>query len=239
MDAPQPDHEEDPKWSFTPARGVRPKVWSSTSQPWLRAEGPDLVSHPHRWNNKEMLKILHQYWWKTLMPCGRIMIFMCILYENFSEPKALCMAQLQATSFWLPLAQHKTAGWWVPPPTIPGLQLEQYMPSPASSNFRVVREQRTLALARALQAHAEESGCPAGVLCDAGRELQWCMAPLLALSGDEIVEASLQPVEGECRTSLTPEKEATLLGNIKPDIQSDVKPDIKAPHVLALLEIWE
>ena len=81
--------------------------------------------------------------------------------------------------------------------------LEQNMPSPASSNCRVMREQRTLALARVLQSHAKESGCPTGVLCDAARELQWCMAPLLALSGDEIVGASLlQPVEGELSWSI-------------------------------------
>ena len=103
-----------------------------------------------------------------------------------------------------------------------------------------MREQSTLALARALQFHAEESGCHAGVLCDAVRELQWCMPPLLALNGDEIVEASLlQPMEGEHGTSPMPEEEATLLGDIKSNIHSDIKPDVKAPHVPALLEIQE
>ena len=48
-----------------------------------------------------------------------------------------------------------------------------------------------MALARVLQACAEESGFLTGVLCDAVWELQRCMAPLLALNGDEIVEASL------------------------------------------------
>ena len=114
------------------------------------------------------------------------------------------------------------------------------MPSPASSNFWIVRKHRTIALARTLQAHAEESGCPTGVLCEVARELQQCMAPLLALNGDEIVGASLlQSMEGECRTSPTPEEEAALLGDIKPDIQSDVKPNIEAPQVPELLEICE
>ena len=225
---------------FHPARGVKTKVQSSTSQPHLRLEGPDLVSHPCRWIRAEMLKIPHQYWWKTMMPCGRMMMFACVLHENFSESEAHCMAQWQTVAFWLPLAQHKSTGWWAPPPAIPKLWLEQYMPSPASSNVRVMRQQGTLALARALQAHTKESGYPIGVICDVARELQQCMAPLLALKGDEIVEASLlQPVEGECRTSPTPEEEATLLGDIKPDIGSDVKLDVKVWQVPALLEICE
>ena len=44
-----------------PAGGARPKVQSSASQPWLRPEGPDPVSHPYRWINAEMLKIPKQY----------------------------------------------------------------------------------------------------------------------------------------------------------------------------------
>ena len=50
----------------------------------------------------------------------------------------------------------------------------------------------------------------------------------------KIVEASLlRPIEGECRTSLTPEEEATLLGNIKPEI----KHKIELPQVPEQLEI--
>ena len=69
-----------------------------------------------------------------------------------------------------------------------------------------MREQRTLALAFTLQAHMEESSCPTGVLCEAARELQLCMALLLVLNEGEIVEASLlQSMEGECRTYPLPE----------------------------------
>ena len=97
-----------------------------------------------------------------------------------------------------------------------------------------MREQRVLALARALQAHAEESSCPMGVLCEAARELQWYMAPLLILNEDETVEASLlQSVEGECGTCPMPEEEATLLGDVKPSIQSN----IEVPQIPKLLEI--
>ena len=67
-----------------------------------------------------------------------------------------------------------------------------------------------------LQAHAEESGCPTGVLCEVVWEMQWCMAPLLVLNSSDIVEASLlKSVEGEHRTSPMPEEEAALLSNVK------------------------
>ena len=42
-----------------------------------------------------------------------------------------------------------------------------------------------MALARVLQAYTEELGFPAGVHCYAEQELQWCIAPLLVLNGNE------------------------------------------------------
>ena len=93
-----------------------------------------------------------------------------------------------------------------------------------------------MAFARVLQACAKKSGFPTGVLCDVAWELQWYMAPLLVLNSDAIVEASLLiPIEGECRTSPTPEEEATLLDDIKPNI----KHEIELPWVLEQLEICE
>ena len=86
-----------------------------------------------------------------------------------------------------------------------------------------MRQQKTLALAWALQAHTKESGFPTGVFCDVAWELQHCMAPMLVLNGDEIVQASL------------PEEEAILLGDIKADIKLDIKP----PHIPEWLEIQE
>ena len=88
-------------------------------------------------------------------------------------------------------AQQEMAGWWAPPPTIPRLHLEDYMPSPASSNFQIMRQQKTLALARVLQACNGESGFPHR------SPLWWCVetavvhGSLLVLNGDKIVEASL------------------------------------------------
>ena len=55
---------------------------------------------------------------------------------------------------------------------------------------------------------------PPGVLCDVACDLQRCMAPLMCLEGDEIVEASLLgPTDDESRMCPTPEEEALLLGD--------------------------
>ena len=69
------------------------------------------------------------------------------------------------------------------------------------------------------------------------------MAPLLVLNGNKIIEASLLRHAGECRTSPTPEEEATLLGDIKPNIKHKIKQEIKCkiepPQILEQLEICE
>ena len=96
-----------------------------------------------------------------------------------------------------------------------------------------------MALAKMLQACTEKSEFPTEVLSGAAHELQQCMAPLLVLNGDEIVEVSLlRLIEGECRTSPMPE-EATLLGDIKPDITHDIKCKIESPRVSEQLQICE
>ena len=58
-------------------------------------------------------------------------------------------------------------------------------------------EEKTLALAWALQAYAKESGVPEGILCESAWEPQKCMATLMYLSGDDIVEASLLKPMGD------------------------------------------
>ena len=57
-----------------------------------------------------------------------------------------------------------------------------------------------------------------GALCIVAQELQKCMAPLMNLNGDDIVEASLLELIGnELRTSPTLEEDAALLGEeLKP-----------------------
>ena len=54
------------------------------------------------------------------------------------------------------------------------------------------RQEETLALAQGLQCCTERSGTPSsGVLCKAVQDLQRCIAPLMWLDGDDIIEASL------------------------------------------------
>ena len=86
------------------------------------------------------------------------------------------------------------------------------------SNFWAVRQEKTLALARVLQACAKESGVSTSILCELISELQKCMAPPMTLSGDNMVVASLlKPTGEELGASPTLEEETTLLGEeIKP-----------------------
>ena len=130
------------------------------------------------------MMITHTHWWKELKASDRVTMYSSSISKDLNDPKALHWACWQAVGFWLPLVQQGAAGWWAPLPTIPMLQLRDIIPSTTSSDFQVMRQQRTMVLAQVLQTCANESGFPPGVLCDSAQELQKCMAPLLALSGD-------------------------------------------------------
>ena len=97
-------------------------------------------------------------------------------------------------------------------------------PTDASSlqDFHAKGEEKTLALAWALQASVEELGFPTGILHDSARELQKCMAPLMTLSSDDIVETSLlKSMEDKHGTPLALEEEAALL---EEEINSPLSP---------------
>ena len=98
------------------------------------------------------------------MPSGESTMFSPILHESLSEPEAFHLACWQAVVFQLSWAQQEIAGWWVPPPAITGLHLEDYMPSPTSADFWIMRQQKTMTLAWVLQACGEEFGVPPGIL---------------------------------------------------------------------------
>ena len=86
-------------------------------------------------------------------------------------------------------------------PWIGRLHPQEFIPDTDASGpktFQVMRQEKTLTLAWAQQACAQESGAPTGVSCYAAWELQKCMGPLMTLSGDDIVEASLlKPTQGK------------------------------------------
>ena len=80
-------------------------------------------------------------------------------------------------------------------------------------NFLAMKQEKTLALAQALQTCTKESGVTTGILCELAWEVQMCMAPLMTLSRDDIVEVSLlTPIGEEHETSPTPVRETALLG---------------------------
>ena len=114
------------------------------------------------------------------------------MQAGHSNPAAQHFALWQVAAFRLPVVQHEASGWWDAPPTLHGLHPQDFLP-PASDpqSFQVIRQEKTLALVRALQACAEVSGAKTGILCRAIQELQQCMAHLKTLNGDDVMKASL------------------------------------------------
>ena len=94
-------------------------------------------------------------------------------------------------AFRLPLAQHGLVGCPTLAQWAVSLGFQARTEASGIKDFQTVRQEKTLALAYALQTCAERSGMLTRVLCDSAGELQRCMAPVMSLSGDEIVEASL------------------------------------------------
>ena len=83
----------------------------------------------------------------------------------------------------------------------------------STRDFWTVRQEKTLALAIALQCCAGRSGVLTRVLCNVPWVLQKCITPIMSLKGDDIVEASLlEPTGEEPRTSPTPEQEPPSWG---------------------------
>ena len=129
--------------------------------------------------------------------------------------------QWQVVTIRLPLAQHEALGWWNAPPGFSRLHLTDFLFHTDASgprDFWAMRQKKTLALVWVLQACAKESGVSTGILSKSAVQLQNCMAPLITLSSDDIVEVSLlKPMGEEHGTCLTLQEEATLLGEeIKP-----------------------
>ena len=141
-----------------------------------------------------------------------------IISEGLSNPEALHWAHWQAAAFWLPLAQWEASGGWDSPPGFCRLCHIQFLTHTNVSgprDFLAMRQEKTLALAWALQACTGKRGFHTGVLCKSLWELQKHILPM-ALSSDKIVKASLlRPTGEEHRTSPSPEEEATLLGKVE------------------------
>ena len=139
-----------------------------------------------------MMKIAHCPWWKELKASSRMAMGSHIISEGLTEPKAFHWAHWQVATFCLPLAQNEATGWWDAPPRFHGMCHVKFLTHTNVSgprDFWAMRQEKTLALIKALQAHAEQSGFPTGVLCESAWELQKCKAPSIVLSSDEIVNS--------------------------------------------------
>ena len=85
----------------------------------------------------------------------------CIRRECYTDAKALHYAKWQVVAFMLLLAQHEALGCWDAPPWFSGLCPWDFMPHTKASgakDFWTVRQEKTLALACALQTCTDRSG---------------------------------------------------------------------------------
>ena len=152
----------------------------------------------------------HPHWWEEIRQSGKLNIGAHIVHEGYDDYSTQHYALWQAAAFRLPLVQQEASSWWDAPPTLQGLHPQDFL-APASDpqNFQIIWQEKTLVVARALQACAEASRAKWGVLCRAIRELQQCMAPLMTINGDDVMEASLlRPVEEESGPVPTLQEEA-------------------------------
>ena len=179
------------------------------AEPWHRRT-PNLMECADDWIQAQMIRDpQHPSWWKELKALFRDSA------GNLSNAQTLPLAQWQAVAFWLPTAQEEASGWWEALCSLHGLCHRDFLPHVNFTGTRDfwVNRQETLALAKALQHCAERLGMPPKVLCDVAQDLQRCMAPLICLEGDEIVQALLLgPTDDGPRMSPILEEEAVLLG---------------------------
>ena len=153
-------------------------------------------------------------WWREIKASGRTNLGACIVHTGHNDPDAQHYTLWQVAAIRLQVLQQKASRWWDAPPTLHGLCPWDFL-TPASDpqNFQIIRQEKTLALARVLQVCTEASRAKTGILCGAVRELQQCMVPLMTLNGDDVMEASLlRPADEELGPSPTPKEETSLMG---------------------------
>ena len=134
----------------------------------------------------------HPHWWSEIKASGGTNLGAHIVHMEHNDPVAQHYTLWQVTALRLPMLQQESSGWWDSLPMLHGFCPYDFLP-PASDpqNFQVIRQEKTLALARVLQACTEASRAKTCILCRTVRELQQCMAPLMTLNGDDVMEASL------------------------------------------------
>ena len=210
--------------SLAPAGEPWPKVlaaaFSSQSHSQYQArpgrERPDPVRYPCHWITKEISQPRnpHPHWWKEIKASGMLNVGACIVHKEYDDYSAQHYTLWQVAAFRLPLAQQEASSWWDLLPALHRLCPLDFIPPASDSwNFQIIQQEKTLAPARALQACAEASGAKWGVQCRVIREFQQCMALLMTINRDDVMEASLlRPLEEESGPSTTLEEETAFLG---------------------------
>ena len=177
------------------------------------------MNYPHWWIADEMSQPSnpHPYCWREIKGSGRTNLGACIVHAEHNDPAAQHYALWQVAAFRLPVAQQKASGWWDTLPALHGHCPQDFLP-PASDpqNFPVIRQKKTLALARALQVCVEASRARTGIQSQ-DRHPMWIHQGAATVYG--IFD---DPQWGQCYGSLlleeelgpspTPEEETTLLG---------------------------
>ena len=198
--------------------GARPKALShppanqSQSWPWLRLEDPNPIT-PHRWIYEEMGKIVHSHLWKELKPSGKVLMGPYLIRESsvMQKPSSKPVGSVQAapgTMWGFRVVGCPTQIQWAPPwgSLIPCWYLQL-------KGFPCHEGEEDPSLGLCAAGLCQELVVPAGILCELARELQRCIAPLMTLSGDDIMEASLlKPMADDQGTPPILEEEAALLG---------------------------
>ena len=134
---------------------------------------------------------------------------------QLSDAQVQELTKKQAVGFRLSAVQDAKVGWWNASPCLSSLQQWQFLPKTkfqGTSNIKEVRREETVALAKALQCCTQRSRAPPGITCCTVRHLQGCLAPLLQLHDEDILEdCFLESVGDEPVAFLTPAEEALLL----------------------------
>ena len=150
--------------------------------------------HPNQWILAEMNRArVNPHWWKDIRASKRLTMGSVTMRECLNTPEALHYAWWQVAAFRLPLTQQEALGWWEASPWLCRVCPQDFLPNTEASgtrDFWTVRGENP-GLSPCTAGLCRKVRVPTRVLCDVAWELQRCIAPLLRLSRDNIVEASL------------------------------------------------
>ena len=91
-----------------------------------------------------------------------------LIKEGLSDCETLLQAHWQVVVLRPPVAQYEASGWWEAHHGLADCPMDFMLHTDASGprDFWAMRQEKTLALAQALQACVKDSGVPTGILCE-------------------------------------------------------------------------